>query len=132
MRSRFGTKLIKIEPADEFIARVCKLARAYRARAYNVVYTDLKNFAAELEGIQESIGITGKGDLTKEALHKINTTSFQTFYDFGFLPSLLAKPTKYSMERERRIIFEIRDDLKAPTVTVKDASLLKFITLIDD
>jgi hypothetical protein len=52
-------------------------------------------------------------------VHKINTTFFETFYDFGFLPSLLAKPTKYSVERERRIIFEIRDDLKAPTITAR-------------
>lgn len=131
MRDRFGAKLIKIDPVQKFVQRICKLTGAYSGRVYDVVYTDLKNYMTSLEGIEKFIQITGKGDLSREALHRMNGMYFQIFYDLGFMPSLFSKPEHYSTEKERRIIVEMRDDLHKPTIILNDRSLLDFIELID-
>jgi hypothetical protein len=52
MLSRFGSKRLKIEPVSEFLARVCKLTGAFRAHVFDVVYSDLKHYAAEVSGIE--------------------------------------------------------------------------------
>jgi hypothetical protein len=131
MLSRFGRKRLKIEPVSKFLARVCKLTGSFRAHVFDVVYNDLKNYAVELEGVERFNAITGGHDLTRGALRQINKAFFETFDEYGFMPSLFAKPTRYSQEHERRIIFEMRDDLRKPTLVVKDKSLLDFVTLVD-
>ena len=131
MLSRFGRKRLKIEPVSKFLARVCKLTHSFRAHVFDVVYNDLKNYAVELEGVESFYAITSGGDLTRGALRRINKTFFETFDEYGFMPSLFAKPTRYSQELERRIILEMRDDLRKPTLEVKDKSLLDFVTLVD-
>jgi hypothetical protein len=129
MRSRFGEKRLRIDRVDEFVSRTCKLIGAYRARIYDVVYTDIKHFSAEVKGISRFIDITGKGDLTEQSLHKLNSRFFETFYDFAFAPSLFSKPTGYSVEHERRVVFELRDDLRKPTLIFDGSSLLDLIHL---
>jgi hypothetical protein len=47
------------------------------------------------------------------------------------MPSLFAKPVRYSEEQERRIIFEMRDDLRKEALIVKDRTLTDFVTLVD-
>jgi hypothetical protein len=131
MLSRFGRKRLKIEPVGDFLACVGRLIGSFRAHVFDVVYTDLKNYAAELEGVERFYSITGGGALTNSALREINKVFFETFDEHGFMPSLFAKPKWYAQEHERRIIFEMRDDLRKPTIVVKNKSLLDFITLID-
>jgi hypothetical protein len=131
MLARFGSKRLKIEPVPEFLARVCELMGAFRARVFDVVYNDLKHYAAELSGIERFSSIAKGGKLTSSSLRQINKAFFATFDEYGFMPSLFAKPTRYAQERERRIIFEMRADLQRPTIVVNDTSLLKFVTLVD-
>jgi len=47
------------------------------------------------------------------------------------MPSLYLKPTSYLHERERRMVFELRDDLTSPVVIVKDKELLQFVDVVD-
>jgi hypothetical protein len=131
MLSRFGRKRLKIEPVTGFMACVCRLTGAFRAHVFDVVYNDLKDYAAEHSGIERFYKITGGGDLNKRSLRQINEAFFATFEEYGFMPSLFAKPTRYSQERERRMIFEMRDDLRNQTVVVQHKSLLDFVTLVD-
>jgi hypothetical protein len=131
MLSRFGSKRLKIEPVSEFLARVCKLTGAFRAHVFDVVYNDLKHYAAELPGIELFSSIAQGGNLTSSSLRQINKAFFATFDEYGFMPSLFAKPTRYAQERERRMIFEMRADLRRPTIIVNDTSLLEFVTLVD-
>jgi hypothetical protein len=133
MLSRFGSKRLKIEPVSQFLARVCELTGAFRARVFDVVYNDLKHYAAERADIERfpSIAKEKGGKLTSSSLRRINKAFFATFDEYGFMPSLFAKPTRYAQERERRIIFEMRVDLRRPTIVVNDTSLLKFVTLVD-
>lgn len=75
--------------------------------------------------------IVGKGDLDAAALRRLNENYFDTFYDYAFLPSLFSKPLVYKEESERRIVFELPDDISTPTIAINDEALLKFITLVD-
>jgi hypothetical protein len=61
----------------------------------------------------------------------MNRHYFQAFYDIAFMPSLFAKPRSYAVERERRMIFERREDLRSPTIIVNDPECLKYIHLVD-
>jgi hypothetical protein len=110
---------------------VCRLSGAFTGHVYDVVYTDLKNYTSDLKGVEKVRDIIGLGDLTPEALHKLNETFFDVFYDVAFMPSLFSKPKSYEVEKERRIIFEMRDDLRKQTITLNDRSLQKFIHFID-
>jgi hypothetical protein len=133
MLSRFGSKRLKIEPVSEFLTRVCKLTGAFRAHVFDVVYNDLKHYAAERPGIERfpSIAKEKGSQLTSSSLRQINKAFFTTFDEYGFMPSLFAKPARYAQERERRIIFEMTADLRRPTIVVKDKCLLDFVTLVD-
>jgi hypothetical protein len=132
MLSCFGSKRLKIEPVSEFVARVCKLTGAFRAHVFDVVYNDLKHYAAERPGIEQFSSIVArKRQPTRSDLRRINKAFFATFDEYGFMPSLFAKPTRYAHEHERRIIFEMRADLRSETVRVKHSSLLDFVTLVD-
>jgi hypothetical protein len=82
-------------------------------------------------GIERFYSIAKGVDLTRSSLRQINKAFFAIFDEYGFMPSLFAKPTRYAQERERRIIFEMRADLRGPTIVANDASLLKFVTLVD-
>ena len=134
MLSRFGRKRIKIDPLDEFVAALAKHIGAFSAHVYDIIYADLKNYLAKREGIERYSEIMGKGkgDTDKTKMRKINESFFSVFYEYGFMPSLFSKPVAYKVERERRVVFERRDDIKSPTLIVEDKSLLKYISLVDD
>jgi hypothetical protein len=132
MQSKFGKKRLKIEPLSEFVARICQKLNSVRACVHEVVYTDLKNYIAEHDGIERFSEIAGDGNLDHKKLHRLNKTFFATFYKYAFLPSLFSKPTAYKAERERRIVFEMRDDLRTPTIVFKEKSLLDFISLVHE
>jgi hypothetical protein len=130
MLARFGAKWLKIEPITEFLTCVRRLTGSFRAYVFDVVYNDLKNCAAEQEGVERFYAIT-RGGLTKGSLRQVNEAFFATFYEYGFMPSLFAKPTRYSQERERRVIFEMKSDLRKQTIVVKHKGLLDFVTLMN-
>ncbi|WP_407187421.1 hypothetical protein [Bradyrhizobium centrosematis] len=127
MRSRFGERRIKIDPLPDFIAFISERTKAFRTRVFDVRYTDLKHFVAEDLEITRYFQTVGKGDLDAAALRKLNENYFDIFHDYAFLPSLFSKPLAYADERERRIVFELTDDISAP-ININDEALLKFIT----
>ena len=129
MMNRFGGRLLKIAPVGEFIKRLKRHTRAFRTRVHDVVYTDTKGIVLEdgkhvsrLRQIMIDQGMP---------LPTLNAEYFGTFYDWSLLPTLCAKPSTYADERERRIIFEMRDDLRHSTIVVNDKSLLNFVTVVD-
>jgi hypothetical protein len=130
MTNRFGQKLLKIEPIDEFIKRIKSRTRAFRTRIHDVVYTDTKAYTQD----DDELCRRTRDMLMKEApdFHLLNRESFAQFYELSLFPSLLAKPSSYASERERRIIFESRDDLHSPTIRIDDKSLLDFVSVVKD
>lgn len=132
MRERFGRKRIKIEPVREFIARAKKCIGAYRSRIYDVVYRDIQSYADEFPDVRKFIEITGRGDLTPASLRKLNRKFFRTFYEYGLLPGLYCKPKGYSVERERRLIFETTRDIRTKPIIIDDKTLLNFVTFLGE
>jgi hypothetical protein len=128
MIGRFGGKLLKIEPVDEFTKRLKRRTLAFRTRMHDVVYTDTKGIVLEHDKHVARL----RQIMMDEGMHlrRFNSEFFGTFYDLSLLPTLCAKPSSYAVERERRIIFEMRDDLKRPTLIVNDKSLLDFVTVV--
>jgi hypothetical protein len=134
MLSRFGGiggKVLKIEPLGEFIATLKRQTRAFRARVLDVIYTDAKAFLTESDDVTRIWEILGIGGQKNGSLRQLNREFFDELYEVGFMPSLLAKPTSFKEEKERRIIFETRSDLRQQAVTVSDRALLEFITVVD-
>ena len=132
MRERFGPRRIKIDPITEFIARARQLLGAHRSRMYDAVYRDIQSYTEEFPGVERFIKITRRGNLTEAALGQLNEEFFDTFYEFGLMPGLYAKPNKYSVERERRIIFETEKDIREGPKIVDDKALLDFVTFLDN
>jgi hypothetical protein len=135
MRANFGEKLIKIDPLPAFTEAVSRHLGAFRTRTHDVFYTDTKSYLVEDPAIHQFMSIHGSdssSDLTNMKLRRINKHFFQIFYEVGLLPSLFTKPSSYRHEMERRIVFELESDLRAPTVIVRDRSLLDFVSLVND
>jgi hypothetical protein len=127
MRSRFGLRRIVIHDVRGFVNHVAGRIGATRARVHDVVYRDVMSFAGEVPGINQVIGITGKGNPTPEALQQLNERFFDTFYEYGMLPAMFTKPLSYADERERRIVFEMPEDLTL-AVKVEDKRLLEHVS----
>jgi hypothetical protein len=70
---------------------------------------------------------TQDGKLTEAQLNVFNARYFDKIYDVSFLPSLLAKPSAYAEEKERRIVLEMDADLANVEIFVRDESLARFI-----
>jgi hypothetical protein len=127
MRSRFGAKRIVINDVRGFAECVAARIGATRARVHDVVYHDVLNFAGELPGVDHLFEITGRDNLTREALHRVNERFFNVFYEYGMLPALFTKPLRYADERERRIVFDMPQDLNE-LVKIEDRSFLEYVS----
>lgn len=125
-----GGKCLKISPVDEFATHIKRRLRAFRVRQHDVVYTD-----AKVATVQSSAadGLRALFDHTSLDMRFVimNREFFATFYDAAILPCLFAKPYSYAHERERRLIFELRGDLRQDVVRLNDPELLQFVEVVD-
>lgn len=125
----FGGKLLKID-LPPFIEAISKRIGAVKTRVHDVVYSDSKNCIVHSKRIHVLRAITNNGNLTKMMLRRINKTFFDDFYEAALIPSLFAKPHSYRHERERRIVLELREDLRWPTIVVEDPVLLQHVEIV--
>ena len=131
MRQRFGPKCIRIDGLQEFIGRARLLLKANRARTFDVRYRDVQSLIETFPEATRVREITGTGDLTLGVLRQLNTEMFMHFYEFGFFPGVCVKPLTYSVENERRIVFEVGHDKRPGPVPITDRKLLKHVTLLN-
>lgn len=125
--SKGGGKLIKITPILDFMEKIKKRTRAFRARMHEAIYTDYKCFT-----IEAPVATDLRKWLNSEpALLDTNRMWFSTLYDEALLPSLFAKPAEQSYQRERRMVFELRDDLRSPAAFVYDRELLQYVEVVE-
>ncbi len=108
------------------------LVSGYNCAIFCGVYRDIQSYTEEFPHLENILEITNRDKLTKAALRKLNKEFFRTFYEYGLMPGLYAKPTKYSDERERRLIFETRKDTRMKPIIVRDKRLLDFITFLGE
>ena len=130
MKSKFGNRLIRIEPLTEFAEAVRIRLRGTRALIRDVVYTNQKTVIIDHE---ETVRL---GTHLKEMnglldIKSLNRNFFRLFYEAGLVSTLFVKPAHYSHEAERRIIIEKAKDLASPTIRFTDRSLLKYISIVD-
>ncbi len=122
-----GGKCLRIRPVPDFMAHVKKRTRAFRVRLHDTIYTDAKVLMLQ-HSEASRLRTYLKGS---PSIEQINRRFFAELYEFGLMPSLYLKPTSYLHERERRMVFELRDDLTSPVVIVKDKELLQFVDVVD-
>jgi hypothetical protein len=121
MTKTFGPRIIKIVHLREFAEEAKQLLNAQRFYFNLVVYNDLKMFRTNtLKSIRLSRDeLPGNFDP-----NLIDDRVFDLLYDKSFLPSLFMKPTRFSMEEELRLVFEMPQDVP-DVLRITDASLLK-------
>jgi hypothetical protein len=133
MRRRFGRKRILIDRLEAFATQAAQRLGAYKTRVYDVVYRDVHSYAEDCPlVVQRFKKLVGTGTLTPTIVHNLNTESFDIFYAFGLLPGLYAKPRKYEVENERRIIFETKTDIRQKTIVIEDQVLQSLVTFLGD
>jgi hypothetical protein len=128
MRQRFGRKRIRIDELEAFASRAAQRMGAHRTRVYDVVYRDVHSYVEESPVVERFKKLVGTGNLTPPILHDLNTDFFDTFYEFGLLPGLYAKPRKYEVESECRIIFETAADIRQKPIVIEDQVLRGLVT----
>ena len=96
-----------------------------------VFYSDAKTFVADVhfpELEQRLRAGVLQGDTAVELVQLMRVLLFEERSINGLYPSVLAKPsTRYSVESERRIAFEMPCDLTEPVVQIEDRRLLDLV-----
>ena len=126
MSERFGPRIIKISRFKEFAEEVKQRLNAHRFYFNHVRYNDLKMFRAKtLKSVQLS------RDEPPENFDPslINDLAFDLFYEKSVLPSLFIKPSRFSVEEELRLVFEMPRDVPE-VLRINDKDLLKYIEII--
>ena len=126
MSQRFGPRIIKIADLRQFAEEAQSLLGAKRFYFNRVVYNDLKMFRIKtLKSLYLS-----KANSTDFDPQLIDDAIFDLLYDNSFLPGLFMKPTRFSVENELRLVFEMPGDVPPPHVIRKtDKALLKYIEI---
>jgi hypothetical protein len=131
MRERFGPRRIRIDDLEGFAQRANKCLGSARFRIVDVIYRDIKSYTTELRGVERFLEIAGRGNLRPSSLRKLNREFFTAFYEFGLIAGVFVKPTRYSDERERRLVFELRKDRREP-FPIEDKKLRDLATFLPD
>jgi hypothetical protein len=132
MRQRFGRKRIRIDELEAFATRAAQRMGAHRTRVYDVVYRDVHSYGEKSPVVERFKKLVGTGNLTPPILRNLNTEFFDTFYEFGLLPGLYAKPRKYEVEHERRMIFETATDIRQKPIDIEDQVLHGLVTFLGE
>jgi hypothetical protein len=128
MSERFGPRIIKIANLTNFAKEVRSLLGAKRYYFNNVIYNDLKMFRIKT---MNSISLSRTEPPGNFDPDLVDDVVFDLLYDNSFLPSLFMKPTRFSIEDELRLVFEMPKDIPPPHVIRKmDKAPLKHIEII--
>ena len=126
MLAKFGPRIVKIANLRAFAEEARSLLGATRFYFNRVVYDDLKLLRVKtLKSI--TLSQDDRPGIFDPQL--VNEAMFDLLYESSFLPSLFMKPSRFAMEEELRLVFEMPDDV--PNVLkVTDKNLAKRIEII--
>jgi hypothetical protein len=122
MSNRFGPKIVKIADLRKFAEEVKAILGARRFFLHQVIYDDLKIF--RVKTLKSFNGRTRNFDP-----QVISDSIFDLLYDSSFLPSLYIKPTRFSVEQELRLVFEMPHDVPHKS-QITDRGLLRHIEIV--
>jgi hypothetical protein len=124
MSKRFGPRIIKITNLKNFAEDMQRLLGAKRFYFNHVIYNDLKLFRTETP---KPIHLPSD----KFDPRVVDDAIFDLLYEASFLSSLFMKPTRFSIEEELRLVFEMPKDVPPPHVLrLTDTDLLNHIEVI--
>ena len=128
MSARFGPRIIRIANLNLFATAVQSLLGARQFYFNKVVYNDLKMFRVRTLKTLRLSQTEPPGDFDPQL---IDDAIFDLLYSNSFLPSLFMKPTRFAIEEELRLVFEMPEDVPHPHVLVrKEKALLKHVEII--
>jgi hypothetical protein len=119
MERRFGSNVLRIESIKSFADAVREKIGANAYHLCAVAYADLKVFKSD--AVVRDVRAVNPD---------LNDDLFELLYNISFFPSLFAKPTRFSDERELRLVFEFLSDVRTGVVRVECRELLDFIELV--
>jgi hypothetical protein len=128
---RFADVSLVIPDTRAFAERVQKRVGAKSFLVRDIVYSDAQTFRqladfSEMESALEAYPFIGS--MPVELRPRLNRITFDLVYKFGIYPSIFSKPaTRYSIEQERRIAFEMPSDLANGVIRFRDEGLLDLI-----
>lgn len=126
MSERFGPRIIKIANLKNLAEEIQAILGAKRYYFNHVMYNDLKIFRIKtLKSILLSRA-DPPGDFDPDL---IGDATFDLLYDNSFLPSLFMKPTRFSIEEELRLVFEMPKDVP-DVLRTTNKDLLKHIEIV--
>ena len=126
MSERFGPRIIKIANLRNFAEEVQSLLRAKRYYFNHVIYNDLKMFRIRTVKSIILSRTDPPGDFDPDL---IGDAIFDLLYDNSFLPSLFMKPTRFSIEEELRLVFEMPKDVP-DVLRIANKALLRHIEIV--
>jgi hypothetical protein len=128
MSTRFGSRIIRIANLQLFAETVQSLFGAKKFYFNKVVYNDLKMFRIKTLKTVRLSQTEPPGNFDPQL---IDEEIFDLLYGNSFLPSLFMKPTRFSIEEELRLVFEMPEDVPPPHVLImKEKALLKHVEII--
>jgi hypothetical protein len=127
MLDRFGGRIIKISNLRGFSEHVRASLGARRAYFNNVTYNDLKLFRVKTLKPFEVLKKEAPNDNFDPK--DIDERIFTFLYKSSFLSSLFVKPTRFSIEQELRLVFELSKDIP-DVLRITNEGLAKYIEVI--
>jgi len=128
MSKRFGPHIIRIKNLRAFAEEVQAILGARRFYFNHVSYNDLKMFRTRT---LQTLRLSQVDPPENFDPNLVTDTVFDLLYKNSFLPSLFMKPTRFLMENELRLVFEMPADVPAPHVLrLVNPSLVKHIEFI--
>jgi hypothetical protein len=127
MSERFGPRIIKIANIRRFAEEVQSLLGATGFYFNHVIYDDLKMFRARTLKSFDLVKTDAPNDNFDPQV--IDDAVFDLLYDITFFPSLFMKPTRFSVEQELRLTFEMSKDVP-DVLKITNKNLLKYIEII--
>jgi hypothetical protein len=127
MSDRFGPRIIKIPNLRDFAEQVRQMLGAQRVYANHVRYNDLKMFRVKtVRSFNVGNQNAPNGNFDPQM---INDSLFDFLYERSFLSSLFMKPTRFSIEQELRLVFEMPKDVP-DVLRISNQGLLKHVEVI--
>jgi hypothetical protein len=124
---RFGSRIIKIANLRQFAEDVQASLGAKKYYFNKVSYNDLKLFRANtLKSFDLSRPNAPNNNFDPGVIDK---AAFDLLYDTSFLSSLFMKPTRFSVEQELRLVFEMPKDVP-DVIRLQNPELAKHIEIV--
>lgn len=130
MRNKFGHELIEITNIDGFMSILSERLGSHAHYVRDVRYMDGKYISIKTDDLEEYLPTFGRGNLSEEIVHNLNVRYWHNFYEGIFWPAAFSKPSRFSHERERRLLFEFLSDIDAPFISVDAPEALEFIRFV--